>query len=1101
MDIKNRFIKPGSKITVESFIMMMLLVALVSFRLPAQTSKISGKVISAEDQLPVAGASVSVKGTTTGTVTDPDGLYALNAPVDAVLVFSFIGLKTQEVPVNGRTTIDVLLENENTGLDEVVVVGYGSQKKVNLSGAVDAIGSEQLESRPIANISEGLQGAVPNLNIDFTSGEPGKAAQINIRGITSINGGDPLILVDGVPSNAEELNRLSPEDVSNISVLKDASSAAIYGARAAFGVILITTKTGTRKGISVNYTTNFSWSKPTVLPDKITDPYIYMRLLETSTNNTPWDNVNYSDEAYLWAKQRSEDPSVEAVRVNPNDATSWEYMGNRDWTHYFMDNYTFSQKHHVSVNGQTEKAQYYLSASYDDQNGVLKIAEDNFSRYNIRTKIDFNVNNWLTIGNNTFITMTERTSPSYFDMQTLYNFFPTDMDKNPDGTWANTAVGIMAAQLTSGGTLNDKYDQLQSTFTGQINFIKDILKVNADYTIRKGNDNQRWNYSKYLIGYGPDDIREEGVNEASRSAASDLYSIINIYGTFHKQLGKHELTAVAGFNQEHGRNEWFEARKKGVISASLPTIGLASGEINVGETIEDWAIRGAFFRLNYSFNDRYLVEFSGRYDGSSKYPSNDRFGVFPSASAAWRIDQENFMESLKNTISNLKLRASYGSLGNQAGDPYGYFELLNRPGNGPTQGKGGYIIGDEVPQVVTSPNLVSPGYTWEKVSTTNFGLDLGLFQNKFNLAFDLYERNTTGMLTLGRDLPDVLGALEPDENAADLKTQGWELSLDYRNSTRVLGKPFRYNARFILSDSWTEITRFDNPTKSLIQYYEGKKLGEIWGLQSDGLFRTQEEIDQLDESRIVPWEALTIVPGWPKYKDLDGSNTIEKGTTVDDPKDLSVIGNILPRYRFGFTLSFDWNGFDFRAFVQGVGKRDYYPLDYLYWGFYQQPYAGGYKHLLDFYRGSDDSEVDRSKHSQSYIDAGLANANTDAKYPVLQSWLADRNLGERIDQAQGLAIPQTRYLLDASYLRLKNLTIGYTIPASITQKVNIASLRIFISGENLTEWSGVKKFYDPEAINDVSDKLDPTRSTERGTGSGYAYPFQRRYSIGLNMTF
>jgi len=1093
MDIKNRFTKPIGRISAKSVIVVWLVI-LVSFQLQAQTSTTSGKVTSAEDHLPIVGVSVSIKGSTLGTVTDIDGVYSLNAATDAVFVFSFIGMKTQEIPVTGRTVINVQLENENTGIDEVVVVGYGSQKKVNLSGAVDAIGSEQLESRPITNIAEGLQGAVPNLNIDFTSGEPGKAAQINIRGITSINGGDPLILVDGVPSDAEELNRLAPEDVSNISVLKDASSAAIYGARAAFGVILITTKTGTRKGISVNYTTNFSWSKPTVLPDKITDPYIYMRLLETSTNNTPWDNVNYSDEAYLWAKQRSEDPSIDAVRVNPNDATSWEYMGNRDWTHYFMDSYTFSQKHHFSVNGQSEKAQYYLSASYDDQNGVLKISEDDFKRYNIRTKVDFQVNNWLNLGNNTLISLSERTTPSYLSIWDLYNFFPTDVDKNPDGSWANTAVGIMAAKLTSGGRSNDKYDQLQSTFTGQINFIKDILKVNADYTIRKGNDNYRWNYSKYRIGYGPDDIREEGINRAHRSAAFDLYSVFNIYGTFQKELGGHEVTAIAGFNQEHNRNEWFMAEKDDVISASLPTIGLASGEDNVDEDITDWAIRGAFFRLNYSYNSRYIVEFNGRYDGSSKFPSEERFGVFPSASAAWRMDQENFMRSVRNTISTLKLRASYGSLGNQAVGPYGYIPGMNA-------NQGNYIIGDEVPQVVSSPGLVSPNYTWEKVSTTNFGLDLGLFGNKFNLTFDTYQRDTEGMLTLGRDLPDVLGATEPNENAADLRTKGWELSLDYRNSLLLMGKPFRFNTRFILSDSRSEITKFDNPGKNLTQYYEGKDLGEIWGLQSDGLFRTQEEIDQLDESSIVPWGSLSIVPGWPKYKDMDGSHTIEKGTTVNDPKDLSVIGNILPRYRFGLTLSFDWNGFDFRAFVQGVGKRDYYPQDYLYWGFYQQPYAGGYKHLLDFYRPTDDSEVDREKHSQSYIDAGLADANTDAKYPILQSWLADRNLGERIDEAQGLGIPQTRYLLNASYLRLKNLTIGYTIPEAITKKVNIASLRIFVSGENLTEWSGVKKFYDPEAINDVTDKINPASSTSRGIGSGYAYPFQRRYSVGLNMTF
>ena len=1093
MDKKN-YLKTCCTHKIAKLFFTIMMGIVFSYQLHAQMPAINGAVTSTEDNLPVIGVSVSIKGTTTGTVTNINGIYSLNAKPDAILVFSFIGMETQEIRVNERTEINVQLENESTDLNEVVVVGYGTQKKVNLSGAVDAIDSKQLESRPISNIAEGLQGAIPNLNIDFNSGEPGKAAQINIRGITSINGGDPLILVDGVPSDADELNRLSPEDVSNISVLKDASSAAIYGARAAFGVILITTKSGTNKGISVNYTTNMSWSKPTILPDKITDPYIYMRLLETSTDNTPWDNVNYSDEAYLWAKQRSEDPSIASVRINPNDATSWEYMGNRDWTHYFMSNYNFSQKHHVSISGQSEKAQYYLSASYDDQNGVLKIAEDDFKRYNIRSKTDFFINNWLTVGNNTLISMTERTTPSYFDLQSLYNFHPTDVDKNPDGSWSNTDAGRMAAKLSSGGNSNEKYDKLQSTFTGQLNLVKDIFKVNADYTIRKGYDNYRWNYSKYLIGYGPEDIREEGNNKAYRSSTSDFYNVFNIYGTFHEDFDVHSLTAIAGFNQEHSRNEWFKAEKEDVISASLPTIALASGEDNVDEEIKDWSIRGAFFRLNYSLKDRYIVEFNGRYDGSSKFPSKDRFGFFPSASAAWRVDQEQFMDPLKNTISSLKLRASYGSLGNQAVEPYGYISSMEAK-------QGDYIIGDQVPQVVSSPGLVSPNYSWEKVSTINFGLDLGLFENKFNLMFDVYERDTEGMLTLGKDLPDVLGAEEPNENSADLKTNGWELSLDYKNSFILKGKPFRFNARFILSDSKSIITKFDNPTKSLTQFYEGKELGEIWGLQSDGLFQTQEEINQLDESSIIPWGALTIVPGWPKYKDLDGSHTIEKGTTVDDPKDLSVIGNISPRYRFGLNLSFEWNGFDFRTFLQGVGKRDYYPLDYLYWGFYQQPYAGGYEHLTDFYRATDDSEVNQGKHSQSYIDAGLANANTNAKYPVLQSWLADRNLGERIDEAQGLAIPQTRYLLNASYLRLKNLTIGYTIPASITQKINITKIRIFVSGENLTEWSGVKKYYDPEAINDITDKINPANSTERGTGSGYAYPFQRRYSAGLNITF
>lgn len=1070
-----------------------LLISLFSL---AQEINVKGKVTSASDNSQLPGVSVVLKGTTTGTVSNFDGEYNLKVPSEGTLVFSFIGMVSKEVEINGQTTINVELEQDITDIGEVVVVGYGVQKKVNLSGAVDAIDSEQLESRPISNISQGLQGAVPNLNIDFVSGEPGQAANINIRGITSINGGDPLILIDGVPATPEELNRLTPEDVSNISVLKDASSAAIYGARAAFGVILITTKAGKKEGIFVSYNNNFSWDKPTILPDKITDPYIYLRLRETSTDNTPWDNQNYSDETYLWAKQRSDDPEgTEGVRVNPNDATLWEYMGNRDWTSYFLSDYTFSQKHHVTIDGKSDKAQYYLSGSYDRQNGALKLAEDLYDRYNIRSKVNYEPWKWFTIGNNTFITLTERVEPSYLSMWDLYNFHPNEWDKNPDETWANTWVGETGARLTQGGDVSNKYNSFQSTFTGEMRFFDNSLKVNADYTIRKGYNNYRWHYAKYKVGYGPDDVREIGTNKAYRSATFDTYNVINVYGTFDKGIYDHHFTAIAGFNQEYSRSEWFKAEKEKVISSSLPTIALATGEDHVDEWIQDWSIRGVFYRLNYTLKDRYILEFNGRYDGSSKFPSESRFGFFPSASAAWRIDREAFMAAAEDIISQLKVRGSYGSLGNQAVGAYGYIPTMNAS-------IGSYIIGDSRPQVVSPPALVSSNYTWEQVSTINFGLDVGLFQDRFTAMFDMYTRNTEGMLTLGKDLPDVLGASEPLENAADLETTGWELSLAYRNNFKLAGKDLFFDAKFILSDSKATITSFDNPNQNLTQFYEGMEMGEIWGLQSDGLFKTQAEIDALDQTGLIPWGALSIVPGWPKYKDLDGNGIIEKGLTVDDPKDLSVIGNISPRFRFGLNLNFDWNGFDFRAFFQGIAKRDYYPLDYLYWGFYQQPYAGGYQHLTDFYRGEADSDVDRAKHSQAYIDAGLADANLDAKYPILQAWLADRNLGERIDQSKGLAIPQTDYLLNASYLRLKNLTIGYTIPKNLTQKINIERVRVFVSGENLAEWSELKTYFDPEAITDVFYRYNPgSNPGSREYGKGYAYPFQRRYSFGINVNF
>ena len=398
------------------------------------------------------------------------------------------------------------------------------------------------------------------------------------------------------------------------------------------------------------------------------------------------------------------------------------------------------------------------------------------------------------------------------------------------------------------------------------------------------------------------------------------------------------------------------------------------------------------------------------------------------------------------------------------------------------------MIGGKLQQTVLPPSLVSSDYTWEEVRTLNGGVDLGLLDNKLTATFDIYRRDTKGMLTQGKELPGVLGATEPKENAADMKTTGWELTVGYRDQFQLEGKPFDWGVKFMLSDNRSYITKFDNENKLLSQYYKGQELGEIWGLQSDGFFQNAEEIKNLDETEIIPWGALDIVAGWPKYKDLNGDKKITKGTSVDDPGDLSVIGNSSPRFRFGFNLNAEWNGFDVSAFFQGIAKRDYYPLSYLYWGFYQQPYAGGTLHTFDFYRPTADSDVDMAKHSQSYIAAGLADQNLNAKYPVLQSWLADKNLGTSTTSAMGLAIPQTGYLLNGAYLRVKNITVGYTLPAELTKKVRLSRVRVFVSGDNIFEGSALKKYFDPEAVTDASQ-------------FGYVYPFNRQYSFGLNVTF
>jgi TonB-linked SusC/RagA family outer membrane protein len=1051
-----------------------------------QRVSVSGVVTDAGGE-PLIGATVLVKGATTGTATDVNGKFSIYARPGDVLQVSYVGYAAKAVAVGSSVALSIVLDEDEKTLGEVVVVGYGTQRRINLSGSVDQVSAKQLEAKPVTNIAKGLQGMVPNLNIDFSSGEPGKAANINIRGATSINGGNPLVLVDGVPSDSEELNRLQPEDIESISVIKDASSAAIYGARASFGVILITTKQGSTENIQVSYNNNFSWKRPSALPAKTADPYIYLKLKNIAVLNTPWSAGHVaSDERLEWARQKSDNPSSSpSVRLNPLDETQWEYMGNRDWTKYFLDKNTFSSTHQLSVSGTSGRARFYLSGGYDKDNGVLSdiVKDDSYARYSFRSKVSYSVRDFFTLSNNTSFASTERLKPSYLgDMSIFYDLAPTDYDVNPDGTWANSAAGITIAQLSDGGRETTDYSRVQSTFSGELNLLEGALKVNANYTFTNGGEEYEWYRTKYRIGYGPEDVRELGESRAYKRRTAESYSMLELYATYSKNFAKHFVTGIVGFNQEYSKWDRFNAEREGIISTSLPTIGLASGEQKVDGQYRDWAIRSLFYRANYIYDNRYIIEFNGRYDGSSRFPKNKRFGFFPSASVAWRIDSEPFFEPVRPVVSQLKLRASYGSLGNQLVSEYGYISTMS-------SNPAGYIVGGAIPQAVTSPSLVSGDYSWEKVHTQNFGVDAGFLNQKLTATFDAYRRDTKDMLIKGKELPAVLGTGEPNENAGDMKTTGWELSLSYMDRFNIAGKPLSWSAKAILSDSRSWITRYDNPTGILTDYYEGMELGEMWGLQSDGLFRSTDEINQLDESAIIPWGALEIVPGWPKYKNLNDDVSITKGdVTLENPGDLSIIGNTSPRYRFGVTLSAEWNGIDVSAFFQGIAKRDYYPLSFLYWGFYQQPYAGGVEHIYDFYRPESDSPTDRAKHSQAYIQAGLADQNLDALYPVFQCWLADKNLGTGIADAMGTAIPQTQYLLNGAYMRVKNITVGYTLPTSAVKRIGLSRVRIYASGDNIYEWSELKKYFDPEAITDSGQH-------------GYVYPFSRQYSFGVNVTF
>ncbi|MET0638049.1 MAG: TonB-dependent receptor [Chitinophagaceae bacterium] len=1045
---------------------------------------VSGKITNATGEA-IAGASVQVKGSTLGTSSNESGEFHISVPENAVLVFSMVGYERQELAVSGQLSVNVQLVTSVNSMNEVIVVGYGTQKKMNVTGAVDQLSGKDIAKRPVANVFQGLQGLSPGLNISYPGGRPGATPTINVRGAANLQGNaSPLIVIDGIASTADDLLRISPADIASITVLRDAASAAIYGARASFGVILITTRQGSTGHQRISYNNYFASSRSTVLPKQITDPYIYSRVLETSTDNTPWDYVNYTDYQYQWAKDRSNDPSVEDTRVDPNDPTKWIYMGSNNWNDFFFNKSNISQNHNLSFSGGSDMGNgrpftYLLSADYTDENGLNKLARDDWKRYGLRARISFTPLKGLKLDNNLNIYQTIGSAPSQA-ITDLYYLQPTQVAVNPDGTWANSDAGRLGAKLTSGGRAEQNRFGFQDVIRGTLSLLNNDLQIVGNASIKRELWRANRDFRKYKIGYGPGDVREEGgTDSVSVRNGNVKHDVYDLYATYKKSLGDdHDFSIVAGYNQEEYIYTDELASRSGLVSVTLPYLGATTGTAAAYADYSTYALRSLFGRLHYEYKQRYIVEVNGRRDGSSRFPSERRQGFFPSVSAAWVASQEPFMESVTKIIPTMKFRASYGDLGNQGGNvqDFGYIQTL-------TPVRSPYLIDNGYPTVIGgAPALkVDPDtYTWEKVRTFNLGTDLGFLNNKLQFGFDYFVRKTIGMLAAGAELPAVIGTTPPLQNVADLETKGFELTLGYRDHFNVAAKPLNFGARFILSDSRSKVTRFNNQLQTLKDFRVGQEIGEIWGLENDGYFASAEEIAKLDQSAIIPWDALEVVAGWPRYVDQNGDGKITLGQTATEPGDLKKIGNSSPRFRFGFNLDLDWNNFDFSMFLQGVVKQDFYPHHYLFWGPYQQPYAGIYAWNLDYYRGVSETGPGRDQHSASYLNAGLADANLDSYFPVLQSWLADNNYGT------GLDLPQTKYMLNAAYLRVKNLTIGYTIPASVTKRFNVSRLRVYVTGENLFEFSEVKKYFDPEAIAD---------------GYGLAYPFQRKYAFGINLDF
>lgn len=1018
---------------------------------------VSGTVKDNQGEL-LIGVTVSVPSMSgVGTITDLDGKFTLEqVPENSRIQISYIGYQTQELVAKAGLNATIVMKEDTKALDEVVVIGYGVQKKANLSGAVATVETKQLENRPVLNIGQALQGTVANLNVSVGSGQATDSPSFNIRGTTSINGGSPLIIIDGIASDGGQLNKMNPNDIANISVLKDAASCAIYGSRAAYGVILVTTKVGKSEKLTINYNNNFSFRQNTRMPEVITDPYDVCTI--RNQMYYPWGTI-YNNEQLDYAKKISENPGMSPYYLTPDG--TYQYFGRTDWVNEAFNKSSFSTNHSVDISGSTDRLDYYFSGGYNYDKGMLKQNTDIYNRYNLSSKLNFKISKNWNISNSTTVTSYDYKAPSHLGSGLWWEInrvSPLDMLYNPDGSWTEMGASTLGI-LQDGGNWKKYETMIRTQFSSRFDIIKDVFFVQGALAYTTYKNRQQYFYSPVPYTDGPDRA-PQFVNKTTTTSAhasnedtKDMY--IDLYATFTKTFReKHNITAMVGFNQNEYVYYNTNLSRKDLISTSVPGIGLATGDMSVGEGQGSKATRSGFSRIGYVYDNKYILEFNGRYDGTSIFPKDDRFVFSPSASAGWVISKENFFEPLRNVVSFFKIRGSYGQLGNQ--DLKSYYPYLATMGSG----KMGAIIDGKQPVYVGSPGLVSGSLTWEKVTTMNLGADMNFFENRLSVSGEYYERRTKDMLTAGKTLPNVLGTSVPTANAADLKTRGWELTFGYKDQYKVMGKPFNLSASFNISDSRSFITKFDNPEGLLGNYYVGYEMGQQWGLTTLGFFTSEEDIkNHADQTPVTSYPGTPpTAPGDLKFADLDKDGKVDSGAwTLDDHGDYSLIGNTSSRFTYGFIANADWNGFDLSVFFQGVGKKDYFPGsgDLYFWGVYAQPWTNITK--------------------GNYVDH-WTEETPDAYFPRMKSYVA---------YYTEAAEKQTRYKQDASYIRLKNLSFGYTIPKHLTEKFKINHLRLFFSGDNLFVLSGLYKHY----------KVDPEML------SGGNYPLQRAYSFGLNVSF
>ncbi len=1077
---------------------------------------VSGRILDSSGQ-PVPGASVIEKGTTNGVNTDIDGKFTISVKSGSSLEVSCIGYET--VSVAASENLSVTLREDTQFLDEVVVVGFGTQKKVNMTGSVAAVDVDKaFGSKPITDVSKGLQGVVPGLSITYNSNDLNASPTMKIRGTGSINGDNtPLILLDGV--EVPDLSFVNPDNIKSISVLKDAASASIYGSRAAWGVVLITSKDGSavKDKVSITYSNNFSWNQPIGLPKYITDKEGVLAQLEEgmlAQKNVDGSRIEAFGMYYdtigkgitTWFDKYSGNLSNPVYKYGEDyefiEGTPYYYRVSDPNKEIFKT--SFSQTHNLSVNGNTGKTNYNIGLGYTMNDGTLKAAKKNdVKRYNLNLSTNTQVKKWLNIGTKVMYVEKEYEYPYgysqskgatgllYYVMRfpTFFPFGISDGSKLADGTYASdsaaTGEGLYFrhgnAYVANESICSSKDQYLTLGGNVRINLAPG-LSFYGDYTRGRYNyENRSMRQPYYVANWSFPKKAAVTTNDfLERTYVSKITNTYNAYFDYLFDIQKqHNFAIKVGANAEDLRYDNQSVKVNGVQDVEHPTLNLTDGKNEgiVDESLRHRATAGFFGRINYNYKEKYLLELNGRYDGSSSFRTGKQWAFFSSASAGYRISEEKFWTNIKPYVPTLKVRASYGSVGNQALESwYPYISTMATETVS--------WIGTDMNQVstTTTPSAVNPDMTWEKIRTLDMGFDAGFFNNELNVTFDWYQRRNVGMLVAGNEIVRYAGiAVAPLENGGDMKTNGWELQIDYNHA---FNKDFAIYGTFTLSDAKSEITKWNNTTGALNSWYKGKKLGEIWGFETDRYFNSSDvnqdgtlKTGTPDQSYLQNG-SFRFGAGDIKYKDLNKDGKIDTGKgTIDDHGDLKRIGNQLPRYEYSLRVGAMLKGFDVEVLLQGVGKRDMWSTSSLF-----IPHAAGaqmniFENQLDYWTESNQN----ARFPRPYINGAFGSLS-----------------GLPGNSGCNNFAPQTKYLNNLAYLRVKNFTVGYTLPQNLTRKIFVEKLRFYFSAQNLFTFDHIDGVMDPECTGGSSKSY--TNGMDM-TMAGRAMPFNRQWSCGLQITF